>query len=197
MPKIVDHNKQKEKLAEAAWRVICRDGLERASVRNIAEEAGLAVGSMRYYFSTQSDLLAFSMQLVSERICDRLRRFVPAGDAIEDVLDVLCEMLPMDEERSTEMEVWFAFISKALVDPTLQALSLYVYDDMKGFFAKKVGQLIEQHPAGSRLDAKLETDRLFALIDGLAIHAIMHPKRLGPEQMRAVVIYHLQSLFKH
>ncbi|CAG7659021.1 TetR/AcrR family transcriptional regulator [Paenibacillus allorhizosphaerae] len=196
MPKIVDHNKQKEKLAVATWRVIRRDGLERASLRNIAKEAGLSVGSMRHYFSTQSELLAFSMQLVSDRVCDRLQSFVPSGNLMEDVLHVLCEMLPIDEERSTEMEVWFAFTSKALVDPTLQALSLYVYDDMKGFIAKKVEQLIEQHSAGSRLDVNLETERLFALIDGLAIHAIMHPERLVPEQARAVLIYHLQSIFK-
>jgi AcrR family transcriptional regulator len=48
MPKIVDHDKQRVLVAEAAWRIIRKNGMEQASVRNIAEEAGISVGSMRH-----------------------------------------------------------------------------------------------------------------------------------------------------
>ena len=68
MPKIVDHDKQRLLVAEAAWRVIRRDGMEQASVRKIAEEAGISPGSMRHYFSTQSELLLYAMTLVSDRV---------------------------------------------------------------------------------------------------------------------------------
>ena len=40
---------------------------QRASVRNVAQEAGLSMGSLRHYFSTQSELLCFAMQLVGDR----------------------------------------------------------------------------------------------------------------------------------
>ncbi|MGM0975119.1 MAG: TetR/AcrR family transcriptional regulator [Bacillota bacterium] len=64
MPKKVDHEKQKKVLAKAAWRVIKKEGIEGASVRKIAKEAGLSAGSLRHYFSNQSELLAYSMNLV-------------------------------------------------------------------------------------------------------------------------------------
>ncbi|MEN2447820.1 TetR family transcriptional regulator, partial [Bacillus sp. JR_15] len=59
MPKIVDHEKQKEKIAEAVWNVIHRDGLEQCTVRNVAKEAGLSAGSMRHYFPHQSELFIY------------------------------------------------------------------------------------------------------------------------------------------
>ena len=59
MPKIVDHDKQRQRVAEVALRVIQRGGLEKATVRNIAEEAELSVGSLRHYFTSQAELLAF------------------------------------------------------------------------------------------------------------------------------------------
>nr|WP_125654789.1 TetR family transcriptional regulator C-terminal domain-containing protein [Paenibacillus baekrokdamisoli] len=197
MPKIVDHKKQREKLAEATWRVIRRDGLERASVRNIAAEAGLSVGSMRHYFSTHSELLAFSMKLVSNKVNAQFQSFVSTGNLQEDILQLLYELLPLDKERSAEMEVWIAFTAKALVDPALQSLSLQVSNEMRAGISWMIDSLIQYEPGCSHLDAKIETERLLALIDGLALHAIMQPDHVTPELIRSIVIHHLQSLLKH
>ena len=38
MPKVVDHEQRRRELGHAVWRVIRRDGVERASVRAVAEE---------------------------------------------------------------------------------------------------------------------------------------------------------------
>jgi Uncharacterized protein conserved in bacteria len=59
VPKVVDPAERRRELAEAVWRVIRRDGLEQASVRNVAREADLSMGSLRHYFATQSELMAF------------------------------------------------------------------------------------------------------------------------------------------
>ncbi len=69
---MVDIEARRTELAEALWRVIRRDGLERASVRNVAREAGLSMGALRHYFGTQDELLAFAMRLVIERARGRM-----------------------------------------------------------------------------------------------------------------------------
>ncbi|WP_028545650.1 TetR/AcrR family transcriptional regulator [Paenibacillus taiwanensis] len=196
MPKIVDHLKQKEKLAEATWRVILRDGLERASVRNIALEAGISVGSMRHYFSTQSELIAFSMRLVSERVKHRISSISYTGNTLEDIELLLCEILPMDEERSAEMEVWLGFTAKALVDPTLHTLSSEVYEELRRAISSVIEALITSGLAHETLDREVETERFYAVIDGLAVHAVVMPSRLSPDMIRAVIAAHLQSLCK-
>jgi BetI-type transcriptional repressor, C-terminal len=49
---------------------------------------------------------------------------------------------------------------------------------------------------GLDLDLDLEAHRLHALIDGLALHAYMHPERLSPDQQREVVRHHLNGLVR-
>jgi len=68
MPKVVDPVERRRELAEAVWRVIRRDGIEGASVREVAREAELSTGSLRHYFGTQSELLTFAMRSVMQRI---------------------------------------------------------------------------------------------------------------------------------
>ena len=48
MPKVVDHAARREQLAAALWRVVVRDGVEAASLRRVAAEAGWSVGSLRH-----------------------------------------------------------------------------------------------------------------------------------------------------
>lgn len=67
VPKVIDIEARREELAQALWRVIQREGLEQASVRNVAHEPEMSVGALRHYFGSQEELLAFAMRLVIER----------------------------------------------------------------------------------------------------------------------------------
>ncbi|MFC7442198.1 TetR/AcrR family transcriptional regulator [Laceyella putida] len=194
MPKIVDHEKQREKLAKATWRVIRQGGIGQASFRNIAEEAGASVGSIRHYFPTQSELLAFSMKLISDRINQRIRNIKWSDSPFEGMKQLLREILPMDEEQRIETEVWFAFTAKALVDPTLQPFSNEIYDELRSVFTFIIEHLIKLDLAVPDLDVEMEVERMYALIDGLAVHAILRPDRLKPDMIESVVNHHLKSL---
>ncbi len=132
MPKKVDHQKRKIQIAETTWKVIVEEGLEQATVRKIAQASDLSVGAVRHYFASQSELLHFSMELVSERVIQRAkeRKFSKEQNPLEFVAEGIYEVLPIDEERKIEMEVWLAFSAKVLIDKTLQELSNKVYQDM-------------------------------------------------------------------
>jgi AcrR family transcriptional regulator len=84
VPKIVDAAQRRQEIVGAVCRIIATDGLERASLREVAEEAGLAVGSVRHYFDSSDDLLAYSFAAVSDRLLTRLNRALtglrPAAD---------------------------------------------------------------------------------------------------------------------
>jgi AcrR family transcriptional regulator len=194
MPKIVDHEKQREKIAEATWRVIMRDGMEKATVRNIAREAGVSVGSLRHYFSSQSELLAFSMKLVSERVKKRIKGIVFSCPPLEGMKRLIRELLPLEEETRKEMEVWFAFNQKALWDPDLQPLSNQVYHELRSAIELIIETLIKLELAKPNLDVEIEVERLYALIDGLAMHGIMQPNHLTTEMIESIVDHHLRSI---
>src|SRR5688572_30708249 len=117
MPKAVDPVERRRELADAVLRVMRRDGLEQASVRNVAREAGLSMGSLRHYFASQTELMVFAFRTVFERIESRLARLEPGSDPRRRAERILAELLPLDDERRAENEVWLSFTSRAMVDP--------------------------------------------------------------------------------
>jgi AcrR family transcriptional regulator len=194
MPKLVDPQQRRAELAEAVWTVIRRDGLERASVRNVARQAGLAMGSLRHYFATQSELLCFAMQLVADRARARIAALEPAADARRTAEQLLHELVPLDQERRAEAEVWLAFTSRALVDPQQRAIYERIHDELNGACTSAITLLVHAGQAAEGLDVALEASRLHALLDGLALHAVMRPTKVPPSQIKAVIARHLDTL---
>jgi AcrR family transcriptional regulator len=192
VPKVVDPLERRRDLAEAVWRVVRRDGLDRASVRAVGKEAGVSMGSLRHYFGSQSELRIFAMRMVMERIEHRLAALVLPDDPLKAARLVLGELLPLDPERSAENEVWLAFTAGALVDRELRELRDEAYDRLRAGCERWVRPLLPSDVPGQRVE--LEVDRLFALLDGLAVHAAMRPAQASAERLVAVLEHHLASL---
>jgi AcrR family transcriptional regulator len=176
------------------WRVVRRDGVDHASVRTVANEAGWSAGALRHYFATQSELLAFAMRLVVERIEGRISALNRATDAREAVEQVLHELLPLDEERRAENEVWLAFTARALIDPELRAQHNEVHDALHQACASSLEALAAAGRAQAGSQTALEVERLHALTDGLAVHTALRPELMPPERIVAVLRLHLDTL---
>ncbi|MDK8194565.1 TetR family transcriptional regulator C-terminal domain-containing protein [Paenibacillus sp. UMB7766-LJ446] len=196
MPKIVDHDKQRQLVAKAAWRVIRRDGMEQASVRNIAVEAGISAGSMRHYFSTQSELLLYAMNLVSERVSNRITQMSFDASPLENMKLMLLELLPNTDEKMAEMEVWYAFTAKSKTEPALKEHADKVYDELRRAMATVITYLMDLNLSRTGLDKELEIERLYALVDGLGIHAILRPDQMNSKIMEDILTMHLATLFR-
>lgn len=194
MPKIVNHTLQKEKIAKATWSVIRKFGMDKASVRNIAEEAGLSVGALRYYFKTQTELLQFSMNLASERVNERISAVPITGDIIEDVCTILYELLPLNQEKREEMEVYFEFTKRSITDPLLVEQRNEVLKEMQFGIRRCVEGLIASGFTKQDISAEVEGRRLFALIDGLAFHCLLGVITI--EEVKQVVRLHIRTLCK-
>jgi len=194
MPKIVDHTERKTYIAEATWRVIMTQGMKGATVRKIASEAGLSLGALRHYFSTQHELLDFAMNLVKERANARIHVIAMSDlPPKEKIVNVLLQLVPTDETTMAEMEVWFAFnFHRKNGDERLDAPQQY-----GGFFTEMAGLIsyLDQHNLlRKELDHAIESERLYALIDGLALHALLEPERLNTERMIRVLTHHIESI---
>ncbi|MGN7249639.1 TetR/AcrR family transcriptional regulator [Arthrobacter sp. SAFR-014] len=204
MPKIVDAAQRRQEIVGAVCRIIATDGLEGASLREVAEEAGLAVGSVRHYFESSDDLLAYSFAAVSGRILTRLNEALtglgPAADGADEhlaVLTLLGEFLPLDEERALDVCAWLAFRNAARIRPFLAAEA----DRSHRAVAAVVGQVItrllrEQDVTADDAGPQLVTaaEHLLATLDGLAMHALLQPGWMSPEMCRDVLELHIEGL---
>ncbi|MGN7408815.1 TetR/AcrR family transcriptional regulator [Sporosarcina sp. SAFN-010] len=192
MPKIVNHDERKNTIAEAMWRVILDKGMEGATVRNIADEAKLSLGALRYYFKTQDDLLVYAMDLVQERAKKRIEKvLLQSYSPKELVIAMILEIVPVNTNTRIEMEVWFAFIAYV----KHRSDTIDVPDDQILEMTKRLlGFLQEQQLLKSTCQMEMEIERLYGLIDGIAIHAVLNPERLDSERVRKTIIYHIDSI---
>lgn len=196
MPKIVDHHERRTQLAEAAWRIIRREGLEAVTVRNVAKEAGMSLGSLRHYFDSQSELLSFSMKLVSEQVYKRMEAIEYTGDPRKDIELLIYELMPLDDVRREEAEVWLAFIGRAAAEPEILALKQEVHNELYDGFSRMLHYLAEIKLVREGIDLDLEIMRLHALVDGLVVHHLSHPEQVTSGHMVRLVTYHLDTLLK-
>jgi AcrR family transcriptional regulator len=161
----MDVEERRRTVSEAACRVLVRDGLTALTVRKVAAEAGLPPSSLRYTFPTQASVREHAIDLVFDRTSERIEAI--SGDGRQWAWDVLLETLPLDEERRVELEVYLALGTAALTDQALRP----AHERVVGLIRDWCGRVLEALgvPAAVR---EVETARLHALIDGLALQLV-------------------------
>lgn len=170
MPKIVDHGLRRRELAQAAVRVIGRDGMDSATTRAVAIEAGWSTGVLKHYFADKDQLLHEALREVERINVARFESARTEPDGHSAVVAVCQEILSGDRAES---RVWLAFMSRASVDPpTARAL-----DRAIAAWIARWADLVE---AGQRdgsirpeLDAGAVATELHALVNGLRLAALL------------------------
>ncbi|MFT4088796.1 MAG: TetR family transcriptional regulator C-terminal domain-containing protein [Gordonia sp. (in: high G+C Gram-positive bacteria)] len=183
MPKRIDVERRRRELAEAVWTVVRERGIGALSVRTVAAEAGVAVGSLRHVFPTRSELVVFSAELMLSRARSRIDAVPRTGDVEDDVLALLVELLPVTPDARAELDVNLALIAEAPAVPELVPVRDRATRELGEFF-DSIASWLMSDAAGipqERVDAGLRGRRLFALVDGLALHLLGEPVGGDPE----------------
>lgn len=200
VPKIVDAQARRQDVVDAVWRIIGSDGLERASLREVADEAGLAVGSVRHYFASSDELHRYAFSAVVNRILARLSKaeddvesHEPGSAAHNDaVLTLLGEFLPLDEERALDACVWLAFKNAARVKPALIAEADRSHRSVAAVVGRVINGLLPEGSSGDRL--VVDAEHLLAVLDGLCMHALLQPEWMSAAICREVLESHLAGI---
>lgn len=194
MPKIVDHNEKRKQIAEAAWNIIRKEGVEKASIRRVAAEAGMSSGALRHYFSTQDEMLLFIMNYYLEEGKKRSQNKEWSENPVQAVEEVLLELVPIDEEKKIETSVWWILALRSLTSDTIKDKKDEMTDGTYELANSMIEILALKGVLSDSMNAELEKSRLTALIEGLSIHALLRPDVYSPEKVKEVIRYHLETL---
>ncbi|MDP9848841.1 TetR/AcrR family transcriptional regulator [Streptosporangium lutulentum] len=194
MPKIVDHEQRREELVRVVWAVISREGIEGATVRKVADAAGVSVGGLRHYFDNQRGLLDFAAQAigrsVARRIAGHLHADLPGPQRAQLMLE---EFLPLDENRRVEVDVWLACLVRSHVDESLAELRNTGWTGERHICRLAVASChdipLPEHVGQEFTDANLERQamRLHVFMDGLTLQTATYPHRFTAQDIRATV----------
>lgn len=194
MPSRIDLEQRRKDVIEAAFRLLVAEGLSGLSLRKVAAESELNIGSVRHYFDDHRNLLVAAVTEVGNRMGKRLTRYPtdalagltgePAVDALQARLE---ELLPIDEERRVESIVLTEFIVAARVNPIFRPVTEQMAADMRQVITDAL-RVLEVH------DPAEEAERLIAVLGGLVLDSVTPHGSLSVERLRATLRAHLRSI---
>lgn len=187
MPRHIDHGQRKLEVAEAVWRVVRRSGLANASVRAVAQEAGISVGSLRHFFGEQRDLQIYAFQMINERArkrLDALPEDLPVRTRIEQNMWAL---LPVTQEQIEEEQVRLAFLVESRTAPVLAEIVAQDRAVLIGLMREAVIALQDIGEIPNNIDIDGAVTEMSALLDGLAQAAALNPEDMPGPRLKAAV----------
>ncbi|AMM33396.1 TetR family transcriptional regulator [Sinomonas atrocyanea] len=186
MPRNVDAALRRQEIVEAVKRIVIADGLGRVSLREVAAEAGLVVGSVRHYFGSSAELAAHAFDAVTDSVLGRLEAAGAAahGTAEDGCVAQLCQLLPLDEARAVDLCVWTEFKLAARTRPELEPPAERSHRAVAAALGRALVRLC---PALAQEDLVREAERLLATVEGLGLHAMLHGRWLDADLCTEVV----------
>lgn len=197
MPKRVDHEERRGQIAEALWRIAAARGLEGASLRDVAAEAGISLGQLQHYFTSKDDMIVFALghieRLAEHRIRTRIEALPGAPTPRVVLRETLAEMLPLDEASRTGYLVQISYFVRAVHDERLRTHAQEGIASLRAFLADQLKTAIAQGEVSADRDPDREAALLIALTDGLSAAVLMEYD--GPRGALALLDLHLARLF--
>ncbi|GAA3447259.1 TetR/AcrR family transcriptional regulator [Planomonospora venezuelensis] len=194
MPKIVNHAERREEVVEAARRIILRDGIEAATTRAIAKEAGYSNGVLTHYFADKDEIMLSALRSSHRRIVERLRTKLSGRTGLAALRELLLDNLPLDGERTAESGLEVGFWSRSLTSPALLEAQRAEAGELRYLVRSLLGAAASGGEITTAEDLDDVTERLLALVDGLSVHRLLYPDRLGAERVQRLLEAELDRL---
>lgn len=163
----------RERLIEATFTVVARDGLEATSVKTIAAEAGITPGLLHYHFPTKDALLEAALRRAAESYAERLaalRTEHPPGLIVAAYLE---EVRRLVDENAPFFRVRLAFAARALSDPRL---GIVMFELNRVAIEETAGLLAADRGASEvGADDRRRAALLKACFDGIMLAYLLDP----------------------
>ena len=194
MPKIVDHDLQRETFAKAAIRLIARNGLEGVTMRAVAKEAGLSYGSLFHYFESKDDLLMHAVDYATGRQGRRLTEYASQASGLQALEHLLCDDAILDDSSRDNWMVWMTFLYKAAVHEAFAQMNRSLIDG----WLERIRALLADAKAAGEIESSLDIERealaVWAFSSGLGQVGLLQPELMTADKQKLLISSYLQKL---
>lgn len=181
-------------VSAAAWRVIVREGLDRASMRAIAQELGCTTGVVTHHFRNKQELILFALNQVTERLQKAMQVAIEEVSGVERLVEMLSSFLPIDRERQEILKVWVAFLGYAVGRESLMAEHQNSAAQLREIIIQELQDLQSAQLIRSDIKLEIEANALLALANGVSLDSLIQAKRLSPNQQKIVIQRYVNRL---
>ena len=176
-----------EKILQAAFRVLSRQGYENTSIKEIAEEAGVAQGLVHYYFKSKQLLVLAVLEFVCEKVEHGLEGEAGAMEAFEHTKTMI-------RESRDSNALYIQLIGVSLHDPVIGPGVRHFIRASRDGVEEKARQVLAERdmdPTPARGIAGV----VWAAILGIMIQSLVDPEFNADEAVDALAAMSLSAVY--
>ncbi|MGV4891414.1 TetR/AcrR family transcriptional regulator [Streptomyces viridosporus] len=200
MPKQVDYESRRRRIAEAVCLLADEHGPQGVSMRDVAARAQVSLGAVQRCFRSKEEMLLFAVDHVGDRITERVRARLaqsPTQSAATALGHAATEIALLRAEHRAEARIWLAFVAQAAVSEPLAGPLRTSYAALQNLLVRLITEATESGPAeqgAAPPDPRREARTLLALADGLTTHVLIG--HLTAQEAEKVLHAHLAGLWE-
>ena len=182
----------KERIFQAAKRILQKSGYEELSIKNICEEAGVSNGSFYHHFKTKDDLLSYYIEDQPSIDPDRLELPKNKEDAKETIIHVNFNYVKYCKELGVEFMAGYYTPHNQALNPTIRTERPYPIVTVQHYLERALGANAIQ------LNLKIEeitTDIRMIVIGNVFEWAMRNGDADFEGNMRRSLSHYLDSIF--
>ena len=190
--------KTRSLLMHAASKVCAKRGLERASIDEVAEEAGFTKGAFYANFRSKEELfLAMLDERFSEQLDKLDTRMEKEGELSEQVREAATDFAHYLSDDPEWVRLYFQFAAHAARDEDFRAELVTRNRTLQARFAEIFRRRSERLPYPAPVEPDVLARMADVIADGFAVHQLLDPERFPDElhgQMWEVFVAGLRTL---
>lgn len=185
-----------ERIVDGAITVIARDGLDALSIRRVAAEAGVAIGTVQYHYPTRAELVLAALQRTAHRQQVRAMESPRYPTITSTLIARLARLLPHDDASREEAIVWVALAAAAARDPLVGPHQRQLVKQTVAGIEALLDRAIQSGELPETVDTSDLAERTHVVAEGYLLHTAASAgltSRRAEQQFRAT----LTALFTH
>lgn len=119
MPRKIDHAERRRLVTDVTRGLIIQGGLEAATMREIAKEAGFANGALKHFFDSKDDIIKATYDSSLERMGEVVNEAAEDVRGLKALRSMAFAAMPDDEEKRTAGRVLLAFWERAATEQSM------------------------------------------------------------------------------
>lgn len=202
-PKIIDKKERKDHIVQVAIGIFTQKGLERTTIREIAEAAGMGKGTIYEYFKSKEELVQYSFQFFMHRMGMDLEEILisplNAREKLERIIDSFIQII--SPEFRQMMGVTLHFWGEAM--RTLDTHNI-IFNEMRDFyksytsiFADIMIEGIEEGLFREDLKPLPTAALLVGMMDGVMLQWLLDMEYFDPDVvLRSIIPLMFEGILK-
>ncbi|MBE1295346.1 TetR/AcrR family transcriptional regulator [Phycobacter azelaicus] len=167
MPKIVDKDKMRAQILQAAMMCFAQKGYHATKMTDVARAAGLAKGTLYLYFSSKDELILTLVQSYFDQIREEIT-VQPVPPSLEAYLAILHSTVGLEQREMTALV--FEILGPGFTDPRAEQIIGGFFDWLAGHWGRQFEKLASTGQIRCDRDPVALARAVIAMLDGLFLH---------------------------